>query len=83
MARRRAIISVWDKTGIVELAQACDGVCGARMTGGGFGGSAIILAQDARAAEISATVAEGFASRFGRRCPIFATRPAPGASILR
>jgi len=67
---------------IVELARPLGGVCGARMTGGGFGGSAIILAQAERAEEISQAVAAGFAERFGRACPIFATRAEAGAGML-
>jgi len=67
---------------VVELARGCPGVYGARMTGGGFGGCAIVLAQADRAGEISGAVAAGFAKRFGRACPIFATRAAAGACLL-
>ncbi len=68
---------------VVTLARDCKGVYGARMTGGGFGGCAIILADAGRADEISQTVTKGFAERFGHACPIFATRAAAGASIIR
>ena len=64
---------------IVELARACEGVYGARMTGGGFGGCAIILATAGAADRVCETVAAGYAERFGRACPIFATRAAGGA----
>ncbi len=67
---------------IVELARPTGGVYGARMTGGGFGGCAIVLVQADPAAAIAETIAAGFASRFGRRCPIFATRAAQGASVV-
>jgi galactokinase len=52
------------------------------MTGGGFGGCAIILAESARADAAGAAVSAGFKGRFGRCCPIFATRAAAGASVL-
>ena len=68
---------------VVDLARPLEGVYGARMTGAGFGGCAIILAQAVRAAEISKAVSDGFSRQFGRPCPIFATRPAPGAGVLR
>lgn len=67
---------------VVELARPLDGVYGARMTGGGFGGCAIVLARAQFAEAIAETVAAGFAARFGRRCPIFATRAAQGASVV-
>jgi len=67
---------------VVELACGCRGVYGARMSGGGFGGCAIILADAGKADEISQTVASGFAEKFGGQCPIFATRAAGGASVV-
>jgi galactokinase len=75
-------VSCEELDAIVELARPCQGVYGARMTGGGFGGCAIILAQAGQAEPISRTVADGFQARFGRRCPIFATRAAAGAGAL-
>jgi galactokinase len=67
---------------IVEQARRCPGVYGARMTGGGFGGCAIVLAEAARAAEITEAIQKGFAAKFGRTCPIFATRAAAGAGKM-
>ncbi|MBS3735047.1 MAG: galactokinase [Phycisphaerae bacterium] len=64
---------------IVEIAEGCEGVHGARMTGGGFGGCAIILADAARADAVGERIASGFAERLGRRCPIFMTGAAGGA----
>ena len=67
---------------IVDAAVAAPGVFGARMTGGGFGGCAIILARSDQAANVTATVQKTFADRFGRHCPIFPTPAAPGAGLL-
>ncbi len=67
---------------IVEQARRCPGVCGARMTGAGFGGCAIVLAEAARAPKITEAIQKGFAAKFGRACPIFATRAAAGAGKL-
>jgi galactokinase len=67
---------------IVETACSCDGVCGARMTGGGFGGSAIVLAQADRAEAVAEAIRKGFAARFGRACPVFATQAAAGAGLM-
>jgi galactokinase len=75
-------VSCEELDAVVELARPLAGVYGARMTGGGFGGCAIVLAEAGRAKAIAGAVAAGFAARFGRRCPIFATRAAQGASAV-
>jgi galactokinase len=75
-------ISCLELDEIVEQARRCPGVYGARMTGGGFGGCAIVLAEAARATEITESIQKGFAAKFGRACPIFATRAAAGAGKL-
>jgi galactokinase len=67
---------------VVALAERCPGVYGARMTGGGFGGCAILLVDAAAAEAVGRAVRSGFDARFGRKCPFFATRPAVGASVL-
>ena len=72
-------VSCAELDAIVATAEGCEGVHGARMTGGGFGGCAILLADAARAETIEDAIAAAFAERFGRRCPIFATRAAAGA----
>ena len=76
-------VSCEELDAIVELAEGCEGVYGARMTGGGFGGCAIILAEAAKAPAVGEAVAAGFAKRFGRRCPIFATRACAGAGLIK
>jgi len=75
-------VSCEELDAIVELACPLEGVFGARMTGGGFGGCAIVLARADRADAVAEAIASGFASRFDRRCPIFATRAAQGASVV-
>jgi galactokinase len=67
---------------LVDLAAEQEGVVGARMTGGGFGGCMIVLAAAERAEAIGESLAEGFGARFGRRCPVFATRAADGAGVV-
>ena len=68
---------------IVEAAAKCEGVFGARMTGGGFGGCAIVLVRADRAADAEAAIVKAFESAFGRACPVFATRAADGAGRVR
>ncbi len=68
---------------IVDTAAAQDGVFGARMTGGGFGGCAIVLASAKLAANVAAAITAEFDRRFGRPCPIFATAAAQGAGVFQ
>ena len=75
-------VSCEELDAIVAVARGCDGVYGARMTGGGFGGCAIVLARTESADAVAAAVADGFAERYGRRCPVFATRAAAGAGVI-
>ena len=49
------------------------GVCGARMTGGGFGGCVIILAQPSHAESIAKAVALDFEAQFARTPAIYQT----------
>jgi galactokinase len=48
---------------LVEIAQSHDGVFGARMTGGGFGGAVVIAARAGLERAVASGVSEGYASR--------------------
>jgi galactokinase len=61
---------------VVDTALA-EGALGARMTGGGFGGSAIVLVEEAAEAKVSAAVAAALPT--SRQFP---TTPGPGAHRL-
>jgi galactokinase len=66
---------------VVETARQ-HGALGARMTGGGFGGSAIVLVDEGRLAPVEEAVAAAFAGR-GLKAPgILHGTPGPGARRL-
>jgi len=75
-------VSCAELDAIVELARRQQGVYGARMTGGGFGGCAIILIDSDRAEQITRAVSVGFSERFRRDCLVFSTHAGPGAGNL-
>ncbi len=75
-------VSCEELDAIVAAAGRCPGALGARMTGGGFGGCAIVLARAQAADAAAERIASDFEKRFGRRCPIFATGAAAGAGAL-
>ena len=58
------------------------GVIGARMTGGGFGGSTVTLCETAKAESIAAALVKSYEKAFGFPPEIFATRPAEGARMI-
>lgn len=70
-----------------ELDVACAaarsaGALGARMTGGGFGGSALALVPDDRLSAVRAAVSQAFATRAWRRPVFYVVRPSPGAHTV-
>ena len=58
------------------------GVLGARMTGGGFGGSTVTLCRTQDAPQIAETLHQRYLEKTGITPLIFATRPALGAHLL-
>ena len=64
---------------MVELAQAQDGVLGARMTGGGFGGCTVNLVRAERVDAFRAAVGEGYRKATGHAPEIHVCTAADGA----
>jgi galactokinase len=67
---------------LVKTASGLEGVIGARMTGGGFGGSTVTLCKAENAEAIAAALVDSYAAEFGFPPEIFATRPAEGARLV-
>ncbi len=65
----------------VDAARAA-GAVGARMTGGGFGGSVIALVDTERSKTVSAAVATAFEAHGFTAPSIFPVSPGPGASAI-
>jgi galactokinase len=59
-------VSVPETDLLVELAQAEEGVYGARLTGGGFGGSVVCAAEAGKAWDVAAHVVERYRRHSGR-----------------
>lgn len=65
---------------LVETAETVDGVYGARMTGGGFGGCTVNLAAKAAVAELVSKTLTRYTEKFGIEPDIYLFRAADGAS---
>ncbi|MCW1970273.1 MAG: galactokinase [Anaerolineae bacterium] len=64
---------------VVEIARAEEGVYGARMTGAGFGGCAIVLVANEHAAAVAAKIADEYPRRTGRTPNIYPCVASAGA----
>ncbi|HYW72531.1 MAG TPA: galactokinase [Pyrinomonadaceae bacterium] len=68
---------------MVELARPIDGVYGARMTGGGFGGCTVNLVAAAAVEEFTRRIKTGYADATGRDADVYVCSPADGAERIQ
>jgi galactokinase len=66
---------------MVYAARECDGVFGARMTGGGFGGCTVNLVEANAVPEFRRRVAEGYRAATGIDAALYDGTPVDGASV--
>lgn len=64
---------------LVAAARGMDEVLGARLSGGGFGGSAVVLLHPKDVASVSTQLQEAYARAHGQPCDIAVLRPSAGA----
>ena len=64
---------------LVEIANRTEGIIGARMTGGGFGGCTVSLVRDPHAASFAAAMSAGYDAATGRVPEIYTFVAADGA----
>ena len=67
---------------VVDAAKRIPGVLGARLSGGGFGGSVVVLVHPRDAETASAALASAYAARFGKPCDVSVIKPADGARVV-
>ena len=72
-------VSIAEIDQLVELAEACPGVHGARLTGGGFGGSVVAVVDAAAAPEAARRIADAYEQRTGRKAASLVC----GAGVIR
>ncbi len=68
---------------LVEILGATQGVVGARLTGGGFGGAAMALTLDSFGEEQARTVCDAFEKQFGQRPSVFSAAAGAGARLCQ
>jgi galactokinase len=67
---------------MVELAGGQQGVYGARMTGGGFGGCTINLVDTAHAEEVQRSLVQNYEEKTGMKPMIFLCEASDGAGVV-
>src|SRR5260370_22293280 len=67
---------------LVDAAHAIDGVYGARMTGGGFGGCTVNLVDPAAEDRFQSEIVKRYRERFSITPEVFRCRPSAGASEI-
>ena len=67
---------------LVAAAQSIPGVMGARLSGGGFGGSAVVLVHRRDAETAAHALAAAYAKTYGHPCDVQAIIPSAGARVL-
>jgi len=68
---------------LVEIASATQGVLGARLTGGGFGGATIWLVEKDKVQQIVTGVSEAYHRTTGATCTALITKASQGARLVR
>ena len=67
---------------LVDLAIVQPGCTGARLTGAGFGGCAIALAEAGSVERVMSSVEAGYEARTGRSTTAFVCQPSDGAQVI-
>ncbi len=68
---------------LVDTAQTLPDVMGGRLSGGGFGGSVVLLSTRRQAETVGATLATAYRKRFGTPCDLLVVRPGKGAGMVQ
>lgn len=67
---------------IVDAAKEIPEVLGARLSGGGFGGSCVLLVKPEAADKIAETINAKYEAKYGNRCKISVIKASEGAHVI-
>lgn len=67
---------------LVKSARSIPEVLGARLSGGGFGGSAVVLVNAADTESVASRLANAYQVAYGHPCVTMTIRPSAGATII-
>jgi galactokinase len=67
---------------LVDTAKSMPTVLGARLSGGGFGGSIVALVRESDTATVTTALRDAYQQQFGQPCDVLETRPSAGACLV-
>ena len=67
---------------VVAVTKTVPGVLGARLSGGGFGGSAVVLVKADQAEAAAQAIAAAYEAKTGKSCEVSMIQPSVGATIV-
>jgi len=67
---------------LVDIARRCDGVFGARLTGGGFGGSIVVVVAKGKGEAAATKIAQEYKKQLKKDASVFVTVPSLGNKLL-
>jgi len=67
---------------LVDEAKRVPGVLGARLSGGGFGGSVVMLLHPRDTEHVALALRSAYHKAFGHECDVRPIRPSPGACVI-
>ena len=67
---------------VVEITKTVPGILGARISGGGFGGSVVVLVKADQADAAAKAIAETYQATYGKPCDVSRIQPSQGACII-
>ncbi|KAA8499189.1 Galactokinase [Porphyridium purpureum] len=76
-------VSVPEIDHLVRIAQSVEGVYGARLTGGGFGGCTVTLCQENAVPALFEAFKKEYEPTIGKEALVFDTEAGPGARVLK
>jgi galactokinase len=68
---------------VVAITKTIPGVLGARISGGGFGGSAVVLVKTDAADAAAQAIADAYKAKTGAVCDVTRIQPSQGACIVK
>ena len=68
---------------LVAIGKATPGVLGARLSGGGFGGSVVMLVKRDALAEAAKAISAAYLAEYGEACETLAITPSAGAAVIK
>ncbi|MBI5526789.1 MAG: galactokinase [Deltaproteobacteria bacterium] len=74
-------VSCFELDALVEVAAACPGIIGARLTGAGFGGNTINLVHKDKVKEFRAALEKGYRKKVGKRTVTRVVKPSEGLVV--